>query len=374
MKILFYTLPINERFYAEYAKKGLIQNGHEVIDIIDENSNIIKERLDPNFVRDNVDLIMFHGFSFMNHLLHQNVPFLPAEANKKFVVFWYDNPLRYHYHLMQLSKFNMDYAFFVCDSKLSKLMDSLGLNVHFSPCMFDPDIQFPGDVNKKFSYQLAFAGSVFNGDTLQKNRFGLTIFEKYYLSKANENRTIGKYFDYVNFLFNNGIVCTNESFGKMAFVNLMEQKHLLRMELFNTLCDYFKIAVAGKGDYKPEHPNIIKLPYMNQHKELPDLYRSAKIQLTVELLPASVHQRIMEVSGCGGFILCEEKDDMRKCFSDELCDKIIWKDLNELKDMCDFYLNNENERLRLSSMLHSEAMEKHNCKVRMREVMEKIKG
>ena|SRR3990167_3848494 len=365
MKIYAYTIPMNESFYFDYAISGLRKNDHTVILKNQKQSRIAEIELCKHY---DFDFIFFYGFSFMNHIRHQyngESFFLPDALKKPFVVHWCDDPRRYMFDLDFVKE--MPYTFFVCDSVLVEELRKDGFErTYYLPTMFDPDIQFPSGIHKDYECDVAFAGTIFDNKTLIKNRNGLGPNDNKILDEIRTKRTKGRYLDYIEeLLFRHPL----QNYNQLLQCALIEQKHDLRMDVFNTLKD-FKLSVYGQGDGQLEDfPNFYKGRNLDQHHELPYLYGSSKVSLTIELLPSSVHQRIMECCGCGGFILAEDKADMAQCF-DEF---VVWSSLDELKDKVSFYLKNESERKKMANSMHQHVLARHTAEIRMKEMIEQWK-
>ena len=360
MNIYAYTIPMNESFYFDYAISGLRKNGHTVIT---KNMKHPRE-LEVEIVRSKkIDLILFYGFSFMNHIKHQyngDSFFLPHETMVPYAVHWCDDPRRYEIDL-QFTK-DTDYRFFMCDSLLAGRLKCDFPRSYYLPTFYDPDIQRPMGKVEDFRCELAYAGTVLNDSHFKKQRNGLGPGDIAILDQLLDARLPGKYYDYVS-------PCTSRSrqdLNRLLQCALMEEKNCLRMDMFHALRER-KMSVFGQGDGTlSEFPNFYRGRNLDQHSELPMLYNSADISLSIELLPSSVHQRIMECCGCGGFILGEDKADMAQCFDDF----VVWKDLDDLRDKVTYYLGNETERRRISESMHTQALERHTAQTRMKEMID----
>jgi spore maturation protein CgeB len=355
---------LNENFYFDYMINGLRKIGHKVTI---RPKQVLTSRDEAKHIEIlNIDFILFYGFGFMSHLKGQGqIEFLPEVANKPYVVHWCDNPVRYLSHLKELKC--TEYTFFMCDSELTQKMKDFGFRKsYYLPTCFDPEIQYPRPSVPVFKSDTSFAGSVFKYETLRKNRSGLSIHQNQILDSLVREQKPGVYQDYITYLEIEGIDPHGGHFERMAFCNLMEQKHFLRMGLFEKVASIAELHIWGQGDWETNHPNIINNRNLNQHTELPYLYSNTKINTTVELLPASVHQRIMEVAGCGGFIIGEDKEDMNNCFTDY----VVWKDYDDLQAKVKHFLANDNERVRVANKMRDEAMDRHTNSIRASELIE----
>lgn len=382
MNIYFYDLGLNETFYAQYLIKGFKQNGHNVLvkprgAVAVENEAILLRQND-------VDLIVFMGFSFVNHLRTNPDDFLPTLAGIPFITMWYDDPRRYD---LPLAPDLLDHMFICCDSNLALKMSDLGYKSYYLPCTFDPEIQYLRGKDPRFMHPVAFAGSVFNGATILSMRNGLSILDIEFIDDLFKKRTPGKYFDYMLPIarhMNKEPIKDAKFYARLDQIIicvLLQQKHYLRMDMIYTLYGV-GLAIYGQGDYTGEHEpwvtRFLEAPEpdkkrvgknLNQHTELPALYASCEINLTIELLPASVHQRIFECFACGGFMLCEEKADMYICFPADLVDRVTWHTLEELKEMTTYFLKNAEERAEISTLFQKELKKRHTAKIRTKEII-----
>jgi len=286
-KIYFYMLPINEAFYGKYLINGFEKNGHEVI-VKDIN---MSPREELEFIKsNNFNFIFYMGFSFMNSITqHNHNYFLPEALDIPYAVHWYDNPFRYLNHLKYLKK--TKYTFFCCDSNLAKRMKKEGFeNTFFSPCCYDESIQSPRKIIPQFNCDISFAGSIFDWTTLVKRRKGCNYKQIQILNQLHKERVAGKYFDYITGLAKYGLDIYSEDFGKLAFLNLKEQKHLLRMENFSTLRGY-EVHCYGQGDWKGNKevmPTLVQHNRnLNQHTHLPYLYASSQCFLSSFIVKSS---------------------------------------------------------------------------------------
>lgn len=371
MKILLYQIKgLNENYYIDYLGNGLERNGHEVIRGAIKNDISSISQLKSL----NLDLIIFGGFAFMNFLRHQgNTPdkfFLLNETKTKFIVMWYDNPERYLADLQFIIRSN--YMFICCDSILKEEMIKLGFrNTHYLPCCVDTKIHYH-DFDIKYLHSIAFAGSVFNDDTNIIRR-SKSLDKKFHfiLDEMLEKSKEGQYLHYFD-VISKYINPFDSMFQMVAFNAIMEQKHRLRMSLFNSL-ENEEINIYGVGNFNPtseanhlKNKKLVANGYLNQHTELRKLYSTANINLTIELLPASVHQRIFECSASNGFILCEDKKDMDQCF--DRYEK--WSTIEELKDKVEFIKKNTLYRKQVSDSMYKDVLNRHTCEIRTKQIID----
>lgn len=120
----------------------------------------------------------------------------------------------------------------------------------------------------------------------------------------------------------------------LLFIGTKDKK---REKIINYLKQYFNIKCYGKGwDNKPVF-----------YKKLNVLYNSSKIVLNFNRPGDGFSVKVFQILGAGSFIMTEYCKDLSNVFKNKY--NLIWyKNLNQLKNLCDFYLKYENERNRIS--------------------------
>ena len=371
-KIFIYCIPqLNESSYILYYMEALELLGYEVHSLFNKDVlNNLGELYKNMDYWKSFDYIFFSGFSGMNYLQYQGQNnFFPIEAGVRFGYLCFDNMCRYGNSLKYLKDSNPD--FFVCDSKEVEEMKEFGFkNSYFTPTCFSPNISKPGPVNQDLNYNVVFPGTFIAPESIyDKQRgpmAGLNIFEQKMIDEFHAIRSRGRYYDYHRFLVDRGVMPEHSEYNKMAMALILIQKYLLRIELFKSVVETGEdIHIFGSGDARPKSPKVIMHPNLDQLRELPDLYRSAKIITSIELHPNSSHQRFAESAGCKGFFLGEGKPDENYCFENI----VQWNNLEDLKEKIKYYLANEDERLKIAQLCHDEAMSRHTNVIRMQEIL-----
>lgn len=371
MKILMYCLPINESFYIKYNVNGLRKLGHDVVSTLEYSNEEYKNFNDPKYL-DTFDLVIYGGFSFGNMTGHQMLQYSPAINTKTTVIVtYYDNPERYMNVLLDHAQRKSNFYIACCDNTLTQRLKNIGFKTIFNPCCYDPEIQYKRDYIDEYNVDIAFAGTVLSSERINALYQGKNYREVEILQTMINLRSEGRFFDYGKFL-KKYVPLPSKDFGELAFVNLMTQKALLRFDIFKAVKDAgYDVNVWGQGDYK-SNDNIISHGNLNQHNELPNMYSNAKINLSVELLPSSVHQRVFECYACGGFMLLEDKKDNVINFSEKLIEKVVWRTSEELSDKIKYYLEHEDERNKITEEFMSDVLVKHTNAVRMEQLISNI--
>lgn len=104
-------------------------------------------------------------------------------------------------------------------------------------------------------------------------------------------------------------------------------------------------------------------------KELVKAYSAAKIILNIHSHGKSdPNMRVFEATGCGGFLLTENRRDL-KDFFDVGRELVCFKDVHEMKELARYYLENESERRAIAGQGQVRAYREHTYIHRMREML-----
>ena len=118
-------------------------------------------------------------------------------------------------------------------------------------------------------------------------------------------------------------------------------------------------------------PNIEKCPPVDYTKEMPQVFRSSKINLHIGLhaIPSGISLRQLDIMACGGFLLSSFQPEMFEYFIPGV-DFDYFSSAEEALDKCNFYL--EHDELRKKIVLSGkEKTEKYfNYDIRLRELLD----
>lgn len=142
--------------------------------------------------------------------------------------------------------------------------------------------------------------------------------------------------------------------GRLDFVYSWFQLNIY----LHRLCD-FNIRVFGEETWKRLLPAYSRPTPKLSIEDLLDLFRSSKISfcLTKWHFKNMAHERIPIVLGVGGFPITDFRSDLLSMFDrDEL---IMYRGLEEARDLIRFYLKNESERKRISEKGRARVLKEH---------------
>lgn len=147
-----------------------------------------------------------------------------------------------------------------------------------------------------------------------------------------------------------GIILLSRKLGEIERLACL--KHL--SEFFDV--DFYtqsKVCDAGKA-------NI--LPPVNYYTELGKVYNCTKINLNITLptIETGVPLRVYDIMAYGGFVMSNYQEEITEWFNPGE-DIVTFKDLDEAKELCDYYLSHDDERKKIAENGYRIVHEKYTC-------------
>ncbi len=130
------------------------------------------------------------------------------------------------------------------------------------------------------------------------------------------------------------------------------------------------LVVQGSPYWRGFFKNQVEEPRHLSWEELFASYREAKINFcfTKWTLPTAIHDRIFEILLASGFPLTDFRESLSSNFDkDEIA---YYHDINEAKDLIDFYLKNETARLGLAERGFQRVLRSHTYDDRCRQLID----
>lgn len=112
--------------------------------------------------------------------------------------------------------------------------------------------------------------------------------------------------------------------------------------------------------------------FIKTEQELARAYNSSKINLNITTQgKSSLNYRVFEVLASGGFLITDERDDLRNYFK---VSKHLesYKDISDLIDKINFYIQNLNIALKIAFLGRVQCVNSHSFRARARRVLKKI--
>lgn len=377
-------------FGNPYIKKAFEDCGHQTVSFdfpsrsagaeADEKMAV---KIVEKVMAENIDLIF--SFNFFPLIA------TAAKACRKPYAAWiYDSPAILTYNVA--AYFDTSHIFHFDSGEVEKLKAAGVENVYYLPlaCAESYEGMTPDEGRKrKYKADIAMIGSLY-----REERFG--IFKKY---ESFDDHTKG----YLEALINAqeklyGVNFLEEAItdelmaeilktvplterenshatAKWTFANyylamqvtIREREHLLR-----ALASEYDTAIytPGKTD---DIPGLRNLGTVDYYDEAPYAMKCAKVNLNITLrsIKCGIPLRIMDILGCGGFLLTNYQPDMDRHFAPGE-DYIYYESVDDAVDKAAYYLEHEDERLRIAANGHKKAIEGHTYKHRVDEMLKII--
>jgi len=262
--------------------------------------------------RNKYDLVLIlKGGDLPESILKELKKHVPNLAN-----WWVDNPLTKYGNEKLLQYYNY---FFVFDSYYIPALQKLGIkNVHWLACAYNSKIFTSNNSLLEFKTDLAF---------------------------------VARYFPP----------------REQLFINFQDKN--------------LDISIWGPGwkdkailkEFFERYPNSHK-GNMLSNQDAANLYKSAKINLNLnhdQTKLDGINQRMLEICACGGFQICDYREGFASIFIDKK-EIVYFKDPKEIPELVDYYLKNEEERMKIAKAGMEKASLEHSYEARAKRVLQVI--
>ena len=362
MNILYYTWGENSTEMSVQALKGM---GHKVLLFADPVDNklrdeVFEEKLIREIEKEKIDVVFTYNY----------FPCITRAVEKTdalYVSWIYDNP---HYTVYAKTAFSDSNRIFHFDHAETEKLKAAGVkNVFHMPLgvpkewMGEAEGLSISEDDNKFKYDVSFVGSLYNGKGNLYDRINyLPPYEKgFFESIINTQRTVCG-IDFASELI------TEEVYGRIAphleldmgedffvtqrdiFINMLQRKitSVERVDLLRRACESFDVTLFS-GDTDESLSNVHMHGYISHDTELPQIYRTSKINLNITLrsITSGIPLRCMEVMSCGGFLLTNYQPELSEYFTDgeELA---MFSTPDEMMEKIGYYLSHEEERIAIA--------------------------
>ncbi len=313
---------------------------------------------------------------------------IAAKAAKvKYISWTYDSPYIQLYS--RTIEYDTNYAF-VFDQNEYNNLKALGLNtVYYLPMAADTSyydsITISDKDHKIFDADIAMIGSMYNEkhNNLVRHFEGLDEYTSGYVTgiMAAQKEIYGA--DILQQALTPEIVkniqkvcpmySTGDGFESASWTlsNYFLARKLTSMERF----EYIE-ALSRKYDvtlYTPEKTPSLKVRNMGTveyYKDSPKAIKCAKINLNITLrsIVTGIPLRAFDIMGCGGFLLTNYQADFDNFFVPDQ-DYVYFDSLNSLIDKAGYYLEHEDERLRIAQSGYNKVKNQHTFDHRVKDML-----
>jgi spore maturation protein CgeB len=167
----------------------------------------------------------------------------------------------------------------------------------------------------------------------------------------------------------------------IAFVGTVDPDlYPFRCKILESISD-FDLGVWGPGSEKIPSTSSLK-EKIRGNKTTPDvwtkIYSQAKIVLCMHYKgpegKISCHQaspRVYEAMACGAFLVVDDQKDVKSLFKDRE-ELVIFKNVNELRNLLSYYLQRPKERTSIAALGHKKVLKKHTYNHRIKDLLKVI--
>jgi spore maturation protein CgeB len=145
-----------------------------------------------------------------------------------------------------------------------------------------------------------------------------------------------------------------------------------RIKALNELVDLNPI-VYGEGWGGLLSDNIELRDYIDYYRELPKIYRSDAVQISLTHLQMShfPNQRIFDVGAFAGVVVDDRVSGWNELFTSEL-DELVFDNFDELKQKTSMFAQSKDLRREYGEKLKNEVLSKHTYAHRIDTVIDKL--
>lgn len=142
-----------------------------------------------------------------------------------------------------------------------------------------------------------------------------------------------------------------------------------RIRTLNILAGYFNVDLFTESDCTPLK-NVHVHGGVKTLTEMPVIFNRSRINLNMTIKPiqTGLPLRIFDIMGCGGFCMTNYQEELDDLFEIGV-DLEAYGSMEELVDKCAYYLEHEDERMKIAGNGYRKVSELHTYRLRMLEML-----
>lgn len=380
-------------FGSETMKRTLAELGHTV-SVFDfpydspevKNGEDLCRRIAERILQDAADIVFsFNYFPVIATAVYA--------CRKKYVSWVYDSPA---IHLYSMTVFLETNHIFHFDSHEAERMQREGVpHVYYLPLAADTEAYdriVPGEEHKrKYAAEVAMLGSLYSEKYGYFDKY--TRFDEYIKGFLDGVVNAQEQIHGVNFLEQTLtqdimerllktvplIAEKEDSYDTPAWVfanyylamRVTEQE---RRRMLEKMAEHYDVALYTGSDARGLR-NVRNMGSVEYYREAPYAIKCAKIHLNVTLrsIQKGIPLRILDIMGCGGFVLSNYQEDLCSEFvPDE--DFVYYESMEDAVEKAGYYLEHEDERRRVAENGYRKVKEYHNFKQKCCQILQMIQS
>ncbi len=149
---------------------------------------------------------------------------------------------------------------------------------------------------------------------------------------------------------------------------------LERSEILTEIGKKYPVELyTSDTSFKPQ--GVTNHGEVDYYLSMPYVFKNSDINLNITLrsIQRGIPLRIMDIMGCGGFVLTNYQEDMLDFFVPGE-DFVYYESRQDLMDKIDYYLAHEDERLRIAENGHRKVAADHTYEQRLAEIINVVMG
>lgn len=153
-----------------------------------------------------------------------------------------------------------------------------------------------------------------------------------------------------------------------------EISHIERIEVLSMLGKTFNTKLYTSSDLSELEGVPLELGgYVEYLTVMPKVFRLSKvnINITSKSIRTGIPLRVLDVLGCGGFLITNYQPEIAEYFVDGK-ELVMYESLEDLKEKVHYYLEHEAERKKIAAAGYKKVKEEFSYEVKLREILEKV--
>ncbi|MDF2065819.1 glycosyltransferase [Bacillus sp. Cr_A10] len=160
---------------------------------------------------------------------------------------------------------------------------------------------------------------------------------------------------------------------KLSFILGRYHSYLERTSIMKVLSETFNLKIYGdEGWYHNGDKDIINSyqGHAEHYFEMPKVFKASKININITrcFVETGLPMRVFDVLGSESFLVTNNKLDINRMFKRD-SDLVVYRDLQDLKDIINYYLNHEKERNNIKNQGYETVRKYHTYEIRINEMM-----
>lgn len=310
------------------------------------------------------------------------------EKNCKYISWVYDSP---HSNILHPEVLYETNYVFIFDSYMCNFLRNQGANtVYYAPLAANlqrlHSIPVTAEDRKKYSTEISFIGALYNEENhfferlvskadpytigylqalvmAQTDIYGCDVMEKCLtkdiisiIEQTMPYNTPEGFLAPASHIYSNYYLARKvASTERILMLELLSESFETHLYTFNEKAKVGKAVNKGIADYATVMPKVVQCSKINMNPTLKSIHTGIPL-------------RVMDIMGCGGFLLTNFQEDFFLHFEPDV-DFVYYTSFEEMLDKADYYLAHEDERNRIRHSALEKITREHTFEIRLQEMM-----